>query len=176
MGAGRRLWRKSADDGGSIEDGDGPVACSQRPPEAIALECWSASGLTAMVVQHAERHLSLSSEELIKPVAKRKFAAAVIMPTKPLRLWQIQWWFFTGALGQNHCRRFGGTGRNVGEGGRDQAERSPLVVGDQDLTVLAGHARSSKHRKTEEMQGVGLPIQIIDGSDFRKLVAVSGTT
>ena len=30
-----------------------------------------------------------------------------------------------------------------------------LVVGDQDLTVLGGHSRSSKHRKAEEMQAAG---------------------
>ncbi|WP_240769036.1 BRCT domain-containing protein [Paracoccus liaowanqingii] len=50
-----------------------------------------------------------------------------------------------------------------------------LVVGGQDLSLLAGHARSSKHRKAEDMQAVGHPIQILGETDFRKLVTCPDT-
>ena len=46
-----------------------------------------------------------------------------------------------------------------------------LVVGDQDLTVLGGHSKSSKHRKAEEMQAAGHPIKIIGESAFETMVA-----
>ncbi|MGD8327176.1 MAG: exonuclease domain-containing protein [Sphingomonadales bacterium] len=41
-----------------------------------------------------------------------------------------------------------------------------LVVGDQDLDKLAGHEKSSKHRKAESLREKGLPIKIIQESDF----------
>lgn len=46
-----------------------------------------------------------------------------------------------------------------------------LVVGDTDVTRLAGHKRSSKHRKAEELIASGFPIKIIRETDFRELVA-----
>lgn len=45
-----------------------------------------------------------------------------------------------------------------------------LVVGDQDVTKLAGHEKSSKHRKAEELSMAGIPIRIIRESDFVELV------
>jgi len=49
-----------------------------------------------------------------------------------------------------------------------------LVVGDQDLSVLAGHKKSSKHRKAEEMQDTGHPIRIIGETEFKALAAGAG--
>jgi len=46
-----------------------------------------------------------------------------------------------------------------------------LVVGDTDVGRLAGHQKSTKHRKAEELIGRGLPIRIIRETDFRELVA-----
>lgn len=45
-----------------------------------------------------------------------------------------------------------------------------LVVGDQDIRRLAGHDKSSKHRKAEELIGKGKPIRIIGESDFLKII------
>jgi DNA polymerase-3 subunit epsilon len=45
-----------------------------------------------------------------------------------------------------------------------------LVVGDQDVTRLAGHAKSSKHRKAEDLIAMGQGIRILRESDFRHLV------
>lgn len=44
-----------------------------------------------------------------------------------------------------------------------------LVVGDQDVQKLAGHDRSSKHRKAEALMAAGHPIRILCESDFRQL-------
>ena len=48
-----------------------------------------------------------------------------------------------------------------------------LVVGDQDIKQLAGHEKSSKHRKAEKLIEKGLPIRILKESDFRELVSLS---
>jgi DNA polymerase-3 subunit epsilon len=45
-----------------------------------------------------------------------------------------------------------------------------LVVGDQDITKLAGHEKSSKHRKAEQLVAEGHGIRIIRESDFKTLV------
>lgn len=48
-----------------------------------------------------------------------------------------------------------------------------LVVGDTDVQRLAGHEKSSKHRKAEELASKGFPIRIIRETDFRELVALA---
>lgn len=44
-----------------------------------------------------------------------------------------------------------------------------LVVGDQDLSKLAGNTKSSKHRKAEQMIAKGQPIRVLAESDFMAL-------
>lgn len=48
-----------------------------------------------------------------------------------------------------------------------------LVVGDTDIQRIAGHEKSSKHRKAEQMATSGFPIRIIRETDFRELVAMA---
>jgi DNA polymerase-3 subunit epsilon len=50
-----------------------------------------------------------------------------------------------------------------------------LVVGDQDIGRLAGHDRSSKHRRAENLIERGQEIRILVESDFRRLVQLEGT-
>jgi len=45
-----------------------------------------------------------------------------------------------------------------------------LVVGDQDVTKLAGHEKSSKHRKAEQLVACGHRIRIVRETDFKALV------
>jgi len=45
-----------------------------------------------------------------------------------------------------------------------------LVVGDQDIRRLAGHVKSSKHRKAEALIAGGRPIRILRETDFVELV------
>ncbi len=47
-----------------------------------------------------------------------------------------------------------------------------LVVGDMDVTKLAGHDKSSKHRKAEDLVSAGQPLRIIRETDFKELVAL----
>ena len=46
-----------------------------------------------------------------------------------------------------------------------------LVVGNQDITKLAGKDKSSKHRKAEELISKGHAIRILTESDFKALIA-----
>lgn len=48
-----------------------------------------------------------------------------------------------------------------------------LVVGDLDIQRLAGHQKSAKHRKAEELIADGRPIRILRESDFQQLVALA---
>ena len=48
-----------------------------------------------------------------------------------------------------------------------------LVVGDQDISKLAGHGKSSKHRKAEELITKGQRIRIIGETDFRHLCGLA---
>lgn len=48
-----------------------------------------------------------------------------------------------------------------------------LVVGDQDVKKLAGHEKSSKHRKAELLIQKGQELRIIRESDFKELVNLS---
>lgn len=45
-----------------------------------------------------------------------------------------------------------------------------LVVGDQDISRLAGASKSSKHRKVETMIEKGAPIMIVGETDFMAMV------
>ncbi len=47
-----------------------------------------------------------------------------------------------------------------------------LVVGDQDVVKLAGHEKSSKHRKAESLITQGQEIRVLRESDFMELVAL----
>lgn len=47
-----------------------------------------------------------------------------------------------------------------------------LVVGTQDLSQLAGHEKSSKHRKADELIMEGIEIKIISEKDFIRIIAM----
>lgn len=47
-----------------------------------------------------------------------------------------------------------------------------LVVGDQDVQKLAGHEKSTKHRKAEVLIAKGQSIRIVRETDFATLVSV----
>ena len=51
-------------------------------------------------------------------------------------------------------------------------ETTLLVVGDQDIRKLAGHEKSSKHRK-EKLIEKRVSIRILKESDFKELARVA---
>ena len=79
---------------------------------------------------------------------------------------------FTGALTIPRCEAAAmaaEVGFSVGAGVTKHA--TILVVGDQDIGRLAGHDKSSKHRKAEKMMQDGQAIRVLKEADFRQLVS-----
>jgi DNA polymerase-3 subunit epsilon len=80
---------------------------------------------------------------------------------------------FTGALlvpRREAADLAAGVGCEVGE--NVTKHTTMLVVGDQDVTKLAGHEKSSKHRKAESLITQGQGIRVLRESDFMELVAL----
>jgi len=50
-----------------------------------------------------------------------------------------------------------------------------LVVGDQDLRMLAGHVKSSKQTKAERLIAKGQPIRILGESDLIRILSLAHT-
>jgi DNA polymerase-3 subunit epsilon len=78
---------------------------------------------------------------------------------------------FTGAL-QFHRNVAADMAASVGcdVGSGVTKKTTILVVGDQDVTKLAGNKKSSKHRKAEKLIAKGQNIRILRESDFKELV------
>lgn len=81
---------------------------------------------------------------------------------------------FTGALNTPR-REAAAMAARVGCNVSDSVKKTTtmLVVGDQDLLKLAGHEKSNKHRKAEELIKNGQVIRILRESDFARLVELS---
>lgn len=47
-----------------------------------------------------------------------------------------------------------------------------MVVGDQDISTLAGHDKSTKHRRAEKLLREGHKIKILGETAFLKLIAI----
>lgn len=81
---------------------------------------------------------------------------------------------FTGSLSiprQDASAMAAAGGCEVGGGVTKQT--TLLVVGDQDITRLAGKSKSSKHLKAEQLMSQGQKIRILGESDFQALLRSS---
>jgi DNA polymerase-3 subunit epsilon len=133
----------------------------------------------ALVVLRAEAHLQLSFEDLIKPAVRTGHSPRITMNGSPDGALAGVVVVFTGALRMSRSEA-AEIAASVGMTVKPNVTRQTthVVVGDQDLSVLAGHAKSSKHRKAEEMQSAGHSVQILSERDFMALVSSArrGTT
>jgi len=82
---------------------------------------------------------------------------------------------FTGALSLPR-RQAAAMAAEAGCDVGDQVTKSTtlLIVGDQDVARLAGHKKSTKHRKAEELIGKGQPIRVLRETDFLAMIADAG--
>lgn len=81
---------------------------------------------------------------------------------------------FTGSLSvprQDAADFAAGAGCRVEDGVTKRT--TMLVVGDQDLRMLAGHEKSSKHMKAERLIDAGQHIRVVGESDFVRIVSRS---
>jgi DNA polymerase-3 subunit epsilon len=79
---------------------------------------------------------------------------------------------FTGALNIPRCEA-ANMAAKVGFSVRAGVTKDTtiLIVGDQDVKKLAGHEKSSKHRKAEKMMREGQAIRVLKEGDFQQLVS-----
>ena len=129
----------------------------------------------ALVVLHAERHLAMPFEQLIVPAAKPRYAAKQTRTGNANGSLAGSTVVFTGNLGMSReaaSDLAARAGMNVKGSVTNQITH--LVVGDQDLGVLAGHTKSSKHRKADEMRAAGHAILIMGETDFRQALSDAG--
>lgn len=125
----------------------------------------------AEVVLRAEQHTGQTFEDILAPRRPKTWGKPVTAEGSadgPL-FGQIA--VFTGALSMsreqaaNHAAEAGITVK-----GSVTKKTTLLIVGDQDLTLLAGHTKSSKHRRAEELIAEGLEIRILAESEFLTLI------
>ena len=129
----------------------------------------------ALVVLHAEKHLSMPFEQLIVPTVRPRDAAKQTRSGSANGSLAGSTVVFTGNLGISReaaSDLAARAGMNVKANVTSQITH--LVVGDQDLRVLAGHMKSSKHRKAEEMRAAGHPILIMGETDFKQALSDAG--
>lgn len=129
---------------------------------------------SAEIVLLAEKHTGLSAKELTAP-AKRQFrktfepsAPMEGVATGPLYGGVV---VFTGSLSisrEDASQSAAACGLTVAM--NVTKKTTLLVVGDQDLSLLAGHSKSIKHRKAEGYIANGQRIQILTETDFLAIV------
>lgn len=167
----RRAWPEFAARGYALESIAEFCGIDYRPHDAV--EDARAAG---EVVLRAVAHTGLSVEEWVGRTRLplhpgSDHVAKAGDPNGPLAGETI---VFTGALlmpRREAAELAARAGCDVAEGVTKRT--SLLVVGDQDVRVLAGHEKSSKHRKAEQLIAQGHPLRILGERDFLALVTAA---
>lgn len=139
-----------------------------------ALEDAKAAG---QVILAAMLHVGLDLDGLIKKTAKprnRKYPPSIKMEGNQAGVLYGEVIVFTGALDISRpeaAKMAASIGCDVAKSVTKKT--TFLVVGDQDVKLLAGHKKSSKHRKAEELIQKGQSLKILIESDFKQLVEES---
>lgn len=128
----------------------------------------------AEVVLRAEQHTGQTFREILAPRPPKAWSKAVTAEGATDGPLYGQIAVFTGALSMsreqaaNHAAEAGITVK-----GSVTKKTTLLIVGDQDLSLLAGHTKSAKHRRAEELIAEGLEIRILAESEFLTLIGKS---
>ena len=129
----------------------------------------------AMVVLHAETQLEMTIEELAMPTPKKRYPSKVTREPNPDGPFFGAVAVFTGNIGMTRVDA-ADLAAKLGMAVRASVttKTTHLIVGEQDQAVLAGQSKSTKHRKAEEMQDLGHPLQIIGETDFQTFLCDEG--
>ena len=170
----RRTWKQCASSGYGLHDVCALIGYEFRHHDA--LEDAKAAGQVLLAAIDAT---GLSVEDWIRRVEQpidpeaSSSGNAIARAGNPLGPFFGEVMAFTGAL--QFLRREAADlaseiGFDVGAG--VTRKTTMLVVGDQDIQRLAGHTKSAKHRKAEELIAEGQSLRILQESDFKELVLV----
>lgn len=130
----------------------------------------------AHVLLAAMKETGLNLEGWSKRVQQPIFSSTIAQPGNPEGPMHGEVLVFTGALEITRAEAAAlaaKAGCTVAEG--VTKDTTILVVGNQDARKLAGHDKSSKHRKAEDLIRRGSEIKILTEKDFAKLARLSGT-
>jgi DNA polymerase III subunit epsilon len=168
----RRTWREFSRSGYGLPNVCKKIGYNFRHHDA--LEDAKASG-QIMLAAMAKSGLDLNGwlERVHQPI-ERSFEQRIVRNGNPVGELYGEVLVFTGAL---TIPRREAAGYAAQMGCKVDANVTKcttiLVVGDQDLGQLAGHQKSRKHRRAEELIRKGQSIRILGEADFRELVNLS---
>lgn len=127
----------------------------------------------AQVVLKAEQHLGQQFEDIAqsKPQSARRYEKSVALAGNQTGPLYGHVACFTGKLTMSRTEASTlAAGCGISVKTTVSKKVTLLVVGDQDLTTLAGHEKSSKHRRAEELIDQGHTIKILGETEFRSLI------
>ncbi|MFE3839407.1 exonuclease domain-containing protein [Pseudogemmobacter sonorensis] len=130
---------------------------------------------SAEVVLRAEAATGATFDDLTMPARKKHaYTPKITREASPTGSLIGQIAVFTGALSMSREDAANIAAANgITVAANVTKKTTILVVGDQDLTVLAGHTKSSKHRKAEDLIQKGQSIRIISETEFLALITTN---
>lgn len=162
----RRTWEEVADRGYGLQN-----VCDLVGYEYAAHDALEDAKAAAQVLLAAMKRTGLDLDDWLQrveqPIHPSTGSSSVARNGNPAGPLWGETIVFTGALAMprhDAATIAAGAGCNVDAGVTKKT--TILVVGDQDVRRLAGHEKSGKHRKAEELIAKGQAIRILSESDF----------
>ena len=124
------------------------------------------------ILLRAIQDTGISLNDWLKLVKQPIGAISTVMGGDPEGALHGEVIVFTGALAITRAeaaRLAASAGCDVSPG--VNSKTTLLVVGDQDIRALAGHEKSNKHRKAEDLISKGQSIRILRETDFKFLIS-----
>ena len=169
----RRTWKEFAWQGYNLKNICNTIGYDFNHHDALEDARATAQVLIA-AINKSQLNLAEWLERVEKPIDPNKSSSKISCDGDPEGAFFGEILVFTGALEitrREAADLASSVGFQVASGVTQKT--TYLVVGDQDISRLAGHSKSSKHRKAEELITQGFPIKIIKESDFIDLVNIS---
>ncbi|MFE3839579.1 exonuclease domain-containing protein [Pseudogemmobacter sonorensis] len=127
---------------------------------------------SAEVVLRAENTTGSLFQDLVMPAKRRpRYAPPTTREASPDGPLAGHVAVFTGALSMSREEAANIAANNgITVAANVTKKTTILIVGDQDLTLLAGHSKSSKHRKAEEYIANGQDVRILGEQEFLAII------
>jgi DNA polymerase-3 subunit epsilon len=165
----RRIWPQFARRGYGLHNVCAAIGYEFRHHDAL-----EDAKAAAQILLAAVKETGLNVEGWLRRVEQPMSKPLIAQAGNPGGPLQGEVLVFTGALQMTRsdaARMAVAVGCIVEEGVNKRT--TILVVGDQDAMKLAGHEKSSKHRKVEDLIRNGQEIEILAEKDFESLMRVS---